>query len=176
MRLCVEGVEYFKLLPLQGRKQRLLPTHYFHIVVMFPHELNFLVLQNKEVLFDLFFQATSQALGELALGYPRLKALLGFTAVLHTWNQDLLLHPHLHLVAPGGGSILPEIAGSVQKTTFSSPSKPAPKSSEANSSMPCKGLSTKETLLPRQHRWHKRGNGFPSFSQETKTSEMGPLF
>jgi len=88
---------------LQGRKQRLLPTHYFHIVVTLPHELNPLVLQNKEVLYDLFFQAASQALRKLALGYPRLKALLGFTAVLHTWNQDLQLHPHLHLVVTGGG-------------------------------------------------------------------------
>src|SRR5512139_3731907 len=88
---------------LQNRKQRLLPTHYFHIVVTLPHELNPLVLQNKEVLYDLFFQATSHALRVLALGYPRLKALLGFTAVLHTWNQDLQLHPHLHLVVTGGG-------------------------------------------------------------------------
>lgn len=88
---------------LQKRKERLLPTHYFHIVVTLPHELNSLILQNKEVLYDLFFQATSQALRELALGYPRLKALLGFTAVLHTWNQDLQLHPHLHLVVTGGG-------------------------------------------------------------------------
>lgn len=88
---------------LQNRKQRLLPTHYFHIVVTLPHELNPLILQNKEVLYDLFFQAASRALRELALGYPRLKALLGFTAVLHTWNQDLQLHPHLHLVVTGGG-------------------------------------------------------------------------
>src|SRR5512139_1007863 len=88
---------------LQGRKQRLLPTHCFHIVVTLPHELNPLILQNKELLYDLFFQATSQALRDLALGYPRLKALLGFTAVLHTWNQDLQLHPHLHLVVTGGG-------------------------------------------------------------------------
>jgi predicted Zn-ribbon and HTH transcriptional regulator len=88
---------------LQNRKQRLLPTHYFHIVVTLPHELNPLVLQNKEILYDLFFQAASQALQKLALGYPRLKALLGFTAVLHTWNQDLQLHPHLHLVVTGGG-------------------------------------------------------------------------
>ena len=88
---------------LQKRKQRLLPTHYFHIVVTLPHELNPLILQNKELLYDLFFQAASQALRELALGYPRLKALLGFTAVLHTWNQDLQLHPPLHLVVTGGG-------------------------------------------------------------------------
>jgi len=88
---------------LQKRKQRLLPTHYFHIVVTLPHELNPLVLQNRNVLYDLFFQAASRALQELALGYPRLKAQLGFTAVLHTWNQDLQLHPHLHLVVTGGG-------------------------------------------------------------------------
>jgi hypothetical protein len=88
---------------LHTRQQRLLPTHYFHIVVTLPHELNPLVLQNKELLYGLFFQAASRALQELAFGYPRLKALLGFTAVLHTWNQDLQFHPHLHLVVTGGG-------------------------------------------------------------------------
>ena len=88
---------------LQKRKERLLPTHYFHVVITLPHELNPLVLPNKEVLYNLFFQAASQALQKLALGYPRLQAQLGFTAVLHTWDQDLQLHPHLHLMVTGGG-------------------------------------------------------------------------
>jgi len=88
---------------LQGRMERLLPTHYFHMVITLPHELASLTLQNKETVYDLFFQTASQALRQLALGYPRLQAHLGFTAVLHTWNQDLQFHPHLHLVVTGGG-------------------------------------------------------------------------
>jgi hypothetical protein len=88
---------------LQGRMERLLPTHYFHVVVTLPHQLGPLTLQNKETLYALFFRTASQALRDLALGYPRLQAQLGFTAVLHTWNQDLQFHPHLHLVVTGGG-------------------------------------------------------------------------
>jgi len=88
---------------LQGRKERILPTHYFHMVITLPHELNPLILQNQEVLYNLLFQTTSQALQKLARGYPRLQAQLGFTAVLHTWDQDLQFHPHLHLVVTGGG-------------------------------------------------------------------------
>jgi len=88
---------------LQKRKERLLPIPYFHMVTTLPHDLNPLILQNKEVLYNLLFQTASQALQKLARGYPRLQAQLGFTAVLHTWDQDLLFHPHLHLVVTGGG-------------------------------------------------------------------------
>ena len=88
---------------LQNRKERLLPTHYFHMVITLPHELNPLILPNQEVLYNLLFQAASQALQKLARGYPRLQAQLGFTAALHTWDQDLQFHPHLHLVVTGGG-------------------------------------------------------------------------
>ena len=75
---------------LQNRTQRLLPTHYFHMVFTLPHELNPLVLQNKEHLYNLLFQAASNALLTFARGYRRLGAEVGFTAVLHTWTQDLL--------------------------------------------------------------------------------------
>ncbi len=88
---------------LPNRKERLLPTHYFHMVITLPHELNPLILQNKEVLYPLLFQTASQALQKLARGYPRLQAQLGFTAVLHTGDQDLQFHPHLHRVVTGGG-------------------------------------------------------------------------
>jgi hypothetical protein len=73
------------------------------MVSTLPHELNPLVLQNKEPLYNLLFQAASQALLALARGYRRLGAEVGFTAVLHSWTQDLLFHPHLHIVATGGG-------------------------------------------------------------------------
>jgi hypothetical protein len=88
---------------LQKRTQRLLPTHYFHMVFTLPHELNPLVLQNRERLYNLLFQAASNTLLALARGYRRLGAQVGFTAVLHTWTQDLLFHPHLHIVVTGGG-------------------------------------------------------------------------
>jgi hypothetical protein len=88
---------------LAGRMERILPTHYFHVAVTLPGELGPLSLRNKRVIYNLLFKAGSQALLQLAQGYERLKAKVGFTAVLHTWNQELGHHPHLHIVVTGGG-------------------------------------------------------------------------
>jgi hypothetical protein len=88
---------------LAQRLERLLPTHYFHLVVTLPHELNPLVLCHPEIIFNLLFASVSGALLQLARDYERLQAQVGFTAVLHTWDQVLNLHPHLHLVVTGGG-------------------------------------------------------------------------
>jgi hypothetical protein len=88
---------------LEERRERLLPTHYFHLVVTLPHELNPLALCNKELVFNLFFAAASRALRQFARDYDRLRAQVGFTAVLHTWDQNLNFHPHLHIVVTGGG-------------------------------------------------------------------------
>ena len=88
---------------LEERRERLLPTHYFHLVVTLPHELNPLALFNKELVFNLFFAAASRALLQFARDYERLRAQVGFTAVLHTWDQNLNFHPHLHIVVTGGG-------------------------------------------------------------------------
>lgn len=88
---------------LAERLERLLPTHYFHLVVTLPHELNPLARLNKKLVFNLLFEAASRALLQFALSYERLRAQVGFTAVLHTWDQDLNFHPHLHIVVTGGG-------------------------------------------------------------------------
>lgn len=88
---------------LAQRLERLLPTHYFHLVVTLPHELNPLVLCHPEIVFNLLFGSVSGALLQFARDYERLKAQVGFTAVLHSWDQALNLHPHLHLVVTGGG-------------------------------------------------------------------------
>ena len=88
---------------LAERLERLLPTHYFHLVVTLPHELNPLALYNPELVFNLLFASVSGALQQFARDYERLQAQVGFTAVLHTWDQVLNLHPHLHLVVTGGG-------------------------------------------------------------------------
>lgn len=88
---------------LEERTERLLPVRYFHLVVTLPHEMIPLSLFNRKLIFNLLFEATARALLEFALGYERLRAQIGFTAVLHTWDQELKFHPHLHIVATGGG-------------------------------------------------------------------------
>jgi len=88
---------------LAERLERLLPTHYFHLVVTLPHELNPLALYNPELVSNLLFEAASRALLQFARDYERLRAQIGFTAVLHTWDQELNSHHHLHLVVTGGG-------------------------------------------------------------------------
>jgi len=73
------------------------------VVLTLPHQLNPLLFKNQPVLFNLFFEAASQALLQLAQGWSRLQALPGFTAILHTWNQQLAAHVHLHIVITAGG-------------------------------------------------------------------------
>jgi len=91
---------------VESRLKRLLPTPYFHVVFTLPEELQPLGLKNRRVLYDLLFRAASQTLLELATDPRRLGAQIGFTAVLHTWGQNLLFHPHLHCVVTGGGLAL----------------------------------------------------------------------
>jgi hypothetical protein len=88
---------------LLERSQKLLPTTYFHVVVTLPHELNPLILRNRERLYNLLFEAASEGLNELATGWKRLGAQPGFTAILHTWSQELRFHVHLHMVVTAGG-------------------------------------------------------------------------
>jgi hypothetical protein len=88
---------------LAARRERLLPTQYFHLVVTLPHDLQGLARYNPELVFTLLFESASRALRQFARDYERLQAQVGFTAVLHTWDQDLNFHPHLHLVVTGGG-------------------------------------------------------------------------
>jgi hypothetical protein len=85
------------------RKAELLPVQYFHNVFTIPHELNRIALYNKKVVFDLLFKAVAETLEEFA-GDPKhgLGGKMGFTAILHTWDQKLLSHIHLHCVIPAG--------------------------------------------------------------------------
>ena len=84
----------------EARKAELLPVTYFHNVFTLPHEFNPLALQNKQVVYDLFFQAVSETL--LEFGRDRLHGLLGLILLLHTWNQVLKTHLHLHCIIPCG--------------------------------------------------------------------------
>ena len=87
---------------VESRLTRLLPTPYFHVVFTLPEQLQPLGLKNRRVLYGLLFRAASQTLLKLAADPRRLGAQIGFTAVLHTWGQNLLFHPHLHCVVTGG--------------------------------------------------------------------------
>ena len=88
---------------IAARQRELLPTRYVHVVFTLPQQLAALALQNKKVIYDLLFRASAETLLEVA-GDPRhLGAEIGFFTVLHTWNQKLGLHPHVHCVIPAGG-------------------------------------------------------------------------
>ena len=87
----------------EERRRDLLPASYFHVVFTLPRELAPLALQNKKTVYDILFRAASQTLLQIAAEPRRLGAKIGFIAVLHTWGQTLVHHPHLHCIVPGGG-------------------------------------------------------------------------
>ncbi len=88
---------------LSERSKELLPVSYVHVVFTLPHELSWLALQNKRVVYDLLFRASAATLLEVAADPKHLGAEIGFLSVLHTWEPDLLHHPHVHCVIPAGG-------------------------------------------------------------------------
>jgi predicted Zn-ribbon and HTH transcriptional regulator len=88
---------------LEARRAEVLPVNYFHTVFTVPHDLNSLMLANKACLYQILFEAVAETL--LTFGAdPRyhLGGQLGFLAILHTWDQQLRYHVHLHCVVPGG--------------------------------------------------------------------------
>ncbi len=85
---------------LEKRKQEILKTAYFHVVFTLPHALNTIVLNNKRVMLTILFRAASQTL--LTFGENELGGKLGFITTLHTWDQKLNAHFHLHCLVAGG--------------------------------------------------------------------------
>jgi Putative transposase/Transposase zinc-binding domain len=88
---------------LAARQAELLPVPYFHVVFTLPQKIGMLALQNAREIYRILFRAASETLLTIAADPRRLGAAIGFLAVLHTWGQNLHLHPHLHCVVPGGG-------------------------------------------------------------------------
>lgn len=88
---------------LEARHRELLPSRYVHVVFTLPHELAPLALQNKRVIYDLLFRISAETLLQIARDPRHLGADIGFFSVLHTWNQKLEHHPHVHCVVPAGG-------------------------------------------------------------------------
>ena len=88
---------------LSARKAELLPCPYFHNVFTLPHELNPLILTNKRIMLAMLFTAVKETLQVFAADPQwRLEGQLGFISVLHTWNQKLMDHFHLHCIIPAG--------------------------------------------------------------------------
>jgi hypothetical protein len=88
---------------LAARKSELLPVEYFHVVFTLPEQMAEIAFYNKETVYGILFRATSETLLTIARDPKHLGAEIGFFAILHTWGQNLLHHPHLHCVVPGGG-------------------------------------------------------------------------
>jgi Putative transposase/Transposase zinc-binding domain len=88
---------------LDARRDELLPVEYFHAVFTVPHELAALAAAHPSIFYNLLFQAVRETLLEIAATPRHLGAEIGGLMVLHTWGQNLELHPHVHVIVPGGG-------------------------------------------------------------------------
>jgi hypothetical protein len=88
---------------IEHRQAELLNCEYYHVVFTVPNQIAAIAYQNKEVVYNILFQATAETLRTIANDPKHLGAEIGFFAVLHSWGSALMHHPHLHCVVPGGG-------------------------------------------------------------------------
>lgn len=88
---------------IRAREEELLNVPYFHVVFTLPSELNEYALKEGKIVYDALFKASWQTLQQFGDNPKHLGAKMGMIAVLHTWGQNLSLHPHLHCIVPGGG-------------------------------------------------------------------------
>jgi hypothetical protein len=88
---------------LADRQAELLDVPYFHVVFTVPGQIATIAFQNQTAVYDILFRAASETLRTIAADPEHLGVEIGFLAVLHTWGQNLLHHPHLHCLVPGGG-------------------------------------------------------------------------
>jgi hypothetical protein len=88
---------------LADRQAELLNVPYFHVVFTVPSEIEAIAFQNQAVVYDILFRSASETLHTIAADPKHLGAEIGFLGVLHTWGQNLLHHPHVHFLVPGGG-------------------------------------------------------------------------
>lgn len=102
-RHCPKCQTFSKERWIEARKADLLDVGYFHVVFTLPDLLGPIAYHNPQILYDLLFKAAAETLTELAADKKYLGAQIGFTSILHTWGQNLMHHPHLHVALPGGG-------------------------------------------------------------------------
>src|ERR1039457_4384414 len=102
-RHCPKCQSLARVAWVEKRTSEVLATHYFHVVFPVPEQIAAIAYQNKDLVYGILFRATAQTLSTIAADPEHLGAEIGFFAVLHSWGQNLLFHPHLHCVVPGGG-------------------------------------------------------------------------
>lgn len=102
-RHCPKCQTFAKEEWIEKRKKELLPITYFHIVFTIPDSLNRLALVNQRVIYDILLRSAKETLIELGKDPKHLGAEIGIIAVLHTWGQNLMDHPHVHCIVTGGG-------------------------------------------------------------------------
>ena len=88
---------------LTEREAELLPVPYYHLVFTLPAVIADIAYQNKAAIYDILFKASAETLMTIAADPKRLGARIGVISVLHTWGSALTHHPHIHMIAPGGG-------------------------------------------------------------------------
>jgi hypothetical protein len=88
---------------IQAREKELLPVAYFHVVFTLPSELNTLCMQYPKLMYDSLFDAAWDTINTFSKDENHLGATTGMISILHTWGQQLSLHPHLHCIIPAGG-------------------------------------------------------------------------
>jgi hypothetical protein len=102
-RSCPKCQGAARALWLAEREAELLPVEYFHVVFTLPQQIARMALQNARRIYSILFRAVAETLLTIAADPQHLGAAIGFLAVLHSWGQNLHLHPHIHCVVPGGG-------------------------------------------------------------------------
>jgi len=102
---------------IRQRTAELLPVEYFPVVFSVPEAIAAIAFYNKEVVYSILFRTVAETLLTIARHPQPLGATIGFFAVLHSWGQKLLLHPHLHCVVPGGG-LAPDGSGKACRPGF----------------------------------------------------------
>src|SRR6266404_1157570 len=88
---------------MAAREAELLPIPYFHVVFTLPSAIGDIAHQNKAVVYDLLFKASSETMLTIAADPKHLGARVGITSVLHSWGSAMTHHPHVHMIVPGGG-------------------------------------------------------------------------
>ena len=91
-----------KLQWIEARKEEVLNIKYYHVVFTIPDELYLLTLQNQSKVYKILFKASAETLQELAEDKKYLGGEVGFFSILHTWGQNMMYHPHVHIVTTGG--------------------------------------------------------------------------
>ena len=88
---------------MDKRREDVLDAPYFHVVFTVPQELNPLIYNNQQLLYDALYHCVSETINELTMDSKHLGAKVGYICVLHTWGSEMNYHPHIHVILLGGG-------------------------------------------------------------------------